>query len=165
METTFCHKMEQVRYFAWLQNKPPLKIKQFIKLHLFCPPPSTPWREATIKDEGGKLSPPLSFREAFDMVDHEILLQKLRFYDLRNAALKWFTSYLFHQKQICKIESAVSSSSSIECGVPQGPNLGPIIPIVRQRSPKLFKALKRSRTQSITWLRVLMTINGSQQTN
>ena len=69
----------------------------------------------------------LDLRKAFDTVDHEILIKKLKIYGVQNTALKWFISYLFDRKQFCKVGSAASSTKNIRCGVPQGSNLGPLL--------------------------------------
>jgi hypothetical protein len=57
----------------------------------------------------------LDLRKAFDTVDHEILIKKLKIYGVQTTALKWFISYLFDRKQFCKVGSA------------QGSNLGPLL--------------------------------------
>ena len=36
----------------------------------------------------------IDFRKAFDLVDHDILLKKLRLYKCEEYSLKWFNSYL-----------------------------------------------------------------------
>ena len=41
---------------------------------------------------------------------------------------KWFRSYLHDQrKQVCKINKAISNAVHINCGAPQGSNLGPLL--------------------------------------
>ena len=69
----------------------------------------------------------IDFKKAFDTVDHTILLAKLERYGIRETPLKWFRSYLHQRKQVCKINNAVSNAVHINCGVPQGSNLGPLL--------------------------------------
>ena len=69
----------------------------------------------------------IDFSKAFDMVDHELMLQKLYYYGIRGIAHDWFRSYLSHRKQYVKINGSMSSIKDIEHGVPQGSILGPLL--------------------------------------
>ena len=41
----------------------------------------------------------VDFRKAFDLVDHTLLLKKLRHYKISDETLLWFSSYLLNRKQ------------------------------------------------------------------
>ena len=89
----------------------------------------------------------LDFQKAFDTVNHEILLDKLYHYGIRGNILDWFKSYLKNRKQFTFINGVNSQTSHIECGVPQGSVLGPLLFLIyvndiqhafTHASPKLF---------------------------
>ena len=63
-------------------------------------------------------------RKAFDVVDHEILLQKLAIYGVRGISFRWFESYLSNRSQ-CIVKT--SNRQTIKSGVPQGSVLGPVL--------------------------------------
>ena len=69
----------------------------------------------------------LDLKKAFDTVDHTTLLQKLEHYGFRGMTNKWFHNYLTNRKQYVTINDCISSSNIIECGVPQGSVLGPLL--------------------------------------
>ena len=69
----------------------------------------------------------LDLCKAFDLVDHTILLKKLKLYQLGEQSLLWFQSYLSDKKQSVKINVTYSSEISNICGVPQGSILGPLL--------------------------------------
>ena len=62
--------------------------------------------------------------KAFDSVSHDILLNKLGLVQVDEF---WFKSYLEGRKQSVQLGKVVSSSLSVEYGVPQGSILGPIL--------------------------------------
>ncbi|PIK46418.1 hypothetical protein BSL78_16704 [Apostichopus japonicus] len=69
----------------------------------------------------------LDFKKAFDTVDHDILLDKLRSYGVVDSALDWFGSYLAGRYQIVQIENQYSDMMGIAFGVPQGSIIGPLL--------------------------------------
>ena len=66
-------------------------------------------------------------RKAFDVVDHEILLQKLAIYGVKGTSLRWFESYLSNRSQCIVDGLKMSSPHTIKCGVPQGSVLGLVL--------------------------------------
>ena len=69
----------------------------------------------------------LDLQKAFDTVNHEILLYKLKACGMNDKSVKWFSSYLSHRKQVVDINGTFSEHNSISCGVPQGSILGPLL--------------------------------------
>ena len=73
----------------------------------------------------------LDLSSAFDVVDHRILLQKLRIYKFSEETIAWFQSYLKSRKLFVQVESKLSDPEVQEdIGVPQGSILGPLIYII-----------------------------------
>lgn len=69
----------------------------------------------------------LDLKKAFDLVDHNILLDKLGLYNLDCNVLCFFESYLQDRKQYVFHNGNYSTEGTISYGVPQGSILGPLL--------------------------------------
>ena len=82
----------------------------------------------------------LDSSSAFDTVEHEILLDRLRLtIGLWGKVLSWFESYLKGRSQQVSINGTLSKLFDLKCGVLQGSCLGPLLFTVVS---KLFQILK-----------------------
>lgn len=69
----------------------------------------------------------MDLSKAFDLVDHELLLEKLNAYGMRGKINNLVRTYLTGRSQLVEIDKIRSQQSHIECGVPQGSVLGPLL--------------------------------------
>ena len=69
----------------------------------------------------------IDLRNAFDTVNHHILLTKLDHYGIRGLAKDWFHSCLWGRKQFVSIGNQASAVKGIVSGVPKGSALDPLL--------------------------------------
>ena len=67
----------------------------------------------------------IDLKNAFDTVNHTLLIDKLEFYGIRGIAQEWLKSYLKDRKQFVQIDECASTLLKVTCGVPRGSMLGP----------------------------------------
>ena len=84
----------------------------------------------------------LDLSAAFDTVDHQILLNRLRSdFGVSGKVLDWFASYLSNRSQKVTVDGVLSDRFGIDFGVPQGSCLGPLLFVIY--SSKLFNIVNR----------------------
>lgn len=69
----------------------------------------------------------LDYSKAFDLIDHDLLLAKLKYYGCDDTVLSFFKTYLWKRNQRVNVGGNYSSAKNIISGVPQGSVLGPLL--------------------------------------
>ncbi len=69
----------------------------------------------------------LDLSKEFDTLNHEILLEKLKYYGIDGVAHNLKESYLTNRKQFYEIDDIISYIFNVNIAVPQGSILGPLL--------------------------------------
>ena len=102
----------------------------------------------------------LDLSKAFDAVNHVILINKLEcMYGFRGKPLELMKNYFANRYQFTKVSTCKSNMKKIECGVPQGSSLGPLLfilyindlPLASEFSTTLFADDTYRMKISLNW--------------
>ena len=69
----------------------------------------------------------MDLSKAFDSLNHELLLAKLKTYGLDSNSISFMKSYLTSRLQCCKTNNSFSEWGKVLNGVPQRSILGPLL--------------------------------------
>ena len=72
----------------------------------------------------------VDFSKAFETIEHNILIDKLKCYGFENQSLKLMHHYVSTRTQVTTVKNHTSSSRGVECGTAQGSILGPLLYII-----------------------------------
>jgi len=76
------------------------------------------WME--ILDKRGSVRAFIDYRKAFDIVNHNTLLSRVKKYNVPHCLLKWFGSYLLHRCQRVRVGQLFSSWKTLSGSMRQG---------------------------------------------
>lgn len=72
----------------------------------------------------------LDYKKAFDLVDHTILISKLKTLEVHDILLRWIGAFLSDRQIRVRINKDVSEWLHINASVPQGSKLGPLLFVI-----------------------------------
>ena len=83
------------------------------------------WYEATDRNETFVRVLLLDYTKGFDLINHEILIEKLLQMDIPRHIVRWMAAFLLDRTQMMKVGDCLSAAGSPNGGVPQGTLSGP----------------------------------------
>ena len=69
----------------------------------------------------------IDLQKAFDTIDHQILLKKMKYLGFSKNTITWFKFYLCEWKINISIKTSYSSPANLFCGAPHGSILRPLL--------------------------------------
>lgn len=68
----------------------------------------------------------VDLQKAFDCIPHEMLLQKLQYYNFANCSIRLIENFLKNKKQYVHLNGAYSEEGDVVLRAPQGSVMGPV---------------------------------------
>ena len=78
----------------------------------------------------------IDLQKAFDTLDHDILLNKMKYLGFTSKTIDWFGSYLKKRSIVVSLDKTLSETGILNCVVPEGLILGPILFLLYVRDMK-----------------------------
>ena len=72
----------------------------------------------------------LDFSKCFDKIDISILCHKMKENHIHSTIGIWLHNFLINRQQYIVVGDALSTSSEVKSGIPQGSVLGPILALI-----------------------------------
>ena len=69
----------------------------------------------------------IDLQKAFDTINHDILLKQMSALRFSDRSINWFQSYLSNRSFLQNVQGKYSCIVKIDCGVPHGSILGPLL--------------------------------------
>ena len=89
----------------------------------------------------------MDLSKAFDSIDHSMILAKLFSDGFDCHSVFCFASYLRYRPQVVKLNSVISDKESLQCGVPQGSVLEPVLFVLYiNEIPEIFAKYAQNST-------------------
>ncbi len=73
----------------------------------------------------------LDFKKAFDLIDHNVLLENMTSIGIRMSLIKWLATYLNERSHYTELGNDASGFRLITGGVPQGSKIGPTAFVIK----------------------------------
>ena len=100
------------------------------------------WSQATDGSEAAVRIILIDYRKAFDLIDHNVLIQKVHRLDIHRYIVNWVADFLTNRHQRVKLsERCFSEWGQVPAGVPQGTKLWPWLFLLVIKDLKILDVL------------------------